>query len=372
MKAAPDLANGTGGALADPPGLVSALDRSGGPLHHGGRLRAAASHFGLALDQWLDLSTGINPNGWPVPQVPASAWARLPEDEDGLEQAARAYYDAAHLLPVAGSQAAIQALPRLRAPARIGVLSPGYAEHAAAWRAAGHAVRALAADEVDRAIPACDVLVLIHPNNPTGVRFPGERLLDWHTQLAARGGWLVVDEAFMDTTPDQSLCGLSARPGLIVLRSLGKFFGLAGARVGFVCAQPDLLARLARLLGPWTLGAPARWVAQAALRDQDWRERERPRLVAAGERLGALLRRQGLTPQGGCALFQWVPSPQARDLHQALARQGILTRLFEDPASLRLGLPGTEADWTRLETALTRVVAEVLPQAAANLAEARA
>ena len=102
MKAAPDLANGTGGALADPPGLVSALDRSGGPLHHGGRLRAAASHFGLALDQWLDLSTGINPNGWPVPQVPASAWARLPEDEDGLEQAARAYYGAAHLLPVAG------------------------------------------------------------------------------------------------------------------------------------------------------------------------------------------------------------------------------------------------------------------------------
>ena len=372
MKAAPDLANGTGGALADPPGLVSALDRSGGPLHHGGRLRAAASHFGLALDQWLDLSTGINPNGWPVPPVPASAWARLPEEEDGLEQAARAYYGASHLLPVAGSQAAIQALPRLRAPARVGVLSPGYAEHAAAWRAAGHAVGALAAGEVDQAIPTCDVLVLIHPNNPTGVRFPGEWLLDWHAQLAARGGWLVIDEAFMDTTPDQSLCGQSARPGLIVLRSLGKFFGLAGARVGFVCAQPDLLARLARLLGPWTLGAPARWVAQAALRDQDWRERERPRLVAAGERLGALLRRQRLPPQGGCALFQWVPSPQARDLHQALARQGILTRLFEDPASLRLGLPGTEADWTRLETALTRVVAEVLPQAAANLAEARA
>ncbi len=360
MKAAPDLANGTGGALADPPGLVLALDPSG-PLHHGGRLRAAASHYGLDLDQWLDLSTGINPNGWPVPPVPASAWARLPEDEDGLEQAARAYYGAAHLLPVAGSQAAIQALPRLRAPARVGVLSPGYAEHAAAWRAAGHAVGALAAGEVDQAIPACDVLVLIHPNNPTGVRFPREPLLDWHAQLAARGGWLVVDEAFMDTTPDQSLCGLSARPGLIVLRSLGKFFGLAGARVGFVCAQPDLLERLARLLGPWTLGAPARWVAQAALRDRDWRERERPRLVAAGERLGALLRRQGLTPQGGCALFHCVPTPQAQDLHQALARQGILTRLFEDPASLRLGLPGTEGDWARLETALTRVVAEVKP-----------
>ncbi len=360
MKVSPDLANGTGGALADPPSLVSAQDHSG-PLHHGGRLRAAASHYGLALDQWLDLSTGINPNGWPVPPVPASAWARLPEDEDGLEQAARAYYGASHLLPVAGSQAAIQALPRLRPPARVGVLSPGYAEHAAAWRVAGHAVRALTAGKVDQAVSTSDVLILIHPNNPTGAHFPLERLLAWHDQLAARGGWLVIDEAFMDTTPDQSLCILATHPGLIVLRSLGKFFGLAGARLGFVFAQPNLLARLEWLLGPWTVNAPARWVAQAALKDSDWQQRERPRLVAAGERLGALLLRQGLAPQGGCALFQWVRTPQARDLHQALARQGILTRLFEDPASLRLGLPGTEVDWARLEAALARVVEEVKP-----------
>ena len=370
MKASPDLANGAGGALTDPPGLVSPRDRSG-PLHHGGRLRAAASYYGLALDQWLDLSTGINPNGWPAPPIPASAWARLPEEEDGLEQAARAYYGATHLLPVAGSQAAIQALPRLRAPARVGVLSPGYAEHAAAWREAGHAVTAVAVEALEAAVTLSDVLVLIHPNNPTGARFPLEQLLDWHAQLAARGGWLVIDEAFMDTTPDQSLCGLATHPGLIVLRSLGKFFGLAGARVGFVCAQPELLAGLQRRLGPWSLNAPARWIAQVALKDGDWQERERPRLIAAGERLGTLLHRQGLAPQGGCALFQWVRTPQARDLHQALARQGILTRLFDEPPSLRLGLPGTEADWARLEAALARVVAEVPPQASANPAEVK-
>ncbi len=368
MKIAQDPATDTGGALADPPGLVITRDRSG-PLHHGGRLRAAASYYGLALDQWLDLSTGINPNGWPVPPIPASAWARLPEEEDGLEQAARAYYGAAHLLPVAGSQAAIQVLPRLRAPARVGVLSPGYAEHAAAWGAAGHAVRALRAGEVDQAIPACDVLVLIHPNNPTGFRWPLERLLDWHAQLAARGGWLVIDEAFMDTTPDQSLCDQAARPGLIVLRSLGKFFGLAGARVGFVCAQPELLAGLQRLLGPWSINAPARRIAQVALKDGDWQERERPRLAAAGERLGTLLRRQGLTPQGGCALFQWVRTPQARDLHQALARQGILTRLFDEPPSLRLGLPGSETDWARLEAALIQAVAGTPAHPAGTSAE---
>ncbi len=361
MKDSHDLIRGAGVTLLTAQNQVIAQDPSG-PCHHGGRLRAAAKRYGLALDRWLDLSTGINPNGWPVPPIPAPAWARLPEDEDGLEQAARVYYGASHLLPVAGSQAAIQALPRLRPPSRVGVLSPGYAEHAAAWVQAGHEVKALAALEVEGSLPACDVLVLIHPNNPTGARFPLEQLLDWHSHLATRGGWLVIDEAFMDTTPDQSLCGLAGRPGLVVLRSLGKFFGLAGARLGFVCAWPDLLTRLQGLLGPWTVNAPSRWVGQAALRDGDWQGQERPRLIAAGERLGALLRLHGLVPGGACPLFQWIPSPRAQDLHEALARQGILTRLFDEPASLRLGLPGTEADWERLEEALDQVLAEVEPK----------
>ncbi len=323
--------------------------------HHGGRPRAAADRYGIALEEWLDLSTGINPHGWPVPAIPPSAWARLPEDEDGLEQAARAYYGAGHLLPVAGSQAALQALPRLRPPSRVKVLTPGYAEHIAAWRGAGHAVVAIEAEALEFAVPTADVLVLIHPNNPTGARFPVDRLLDWHAQLALRGGWLVVDEAFMDVTPDHSLCDLAGRPGLIVLRSLGKFFGLAGARVGFVCGPPGLLARLHRLLGPWTLNTPGRWVAKAALGDLDWQEQARLRLVAEGERLRVLLARHGLEPQGGCALFQWVRTATAPDLHEGLACQGILTRLFEDPPSLRLGLPGTEADWARLDAALTRM-----------------
>ncbi len=376
-----------------------------GPLHHGGRLRQAAEHYGIPLAAWLDLSTGINPNGWPVPAVPAAAWSRLPEDEDGLEQEARAYYGAEHLLPVAGSQAAIQTLPWLRPPCRVGVLSPGYAEHAAAWRRAGHEVRAVSAEEMARSLSwsyrehhvnsheaasrtldherlsrdfhtksgaragsgpdqpvaeeileSSDVLVLIHPNNPTGARFPQDKLLDWHARLAARGGWLVVDEAFMDVTPEASLCPLTSRPNLIVLRSLGKFFGLAGARLGFVCAQPPLLAALHHRLGPWTVNAPARWVATLALADGDWHAQARPRLAAAGERLRALLARQGLAPAGGCALFQWSVTPQAPQLHQALARQGILTRLFQEPASLRLGLPGSEADWARLERALAGLI----------------
>ena len=322
-------------------------------LHHGGRLRQAAARYGIPLADWLDLSTGINPNGWPVPEIPSACWARLPEDDDGLERAAQTYYQAQHVLPVAGSQAAIQTLPRLRSRSRVAVLDPGYAEHAYAWRNAGHEVSAVAPQQVDDAVQRADVLVLIHPNNPTGVRFPIEQLLDWHVRLAARGGWLVVDEAFMDVTPEHSLCRHTAREGLIVLRSLGKFFGLAGARVGFVCAQASLLAQLHGILGPWSVSAPARWVATSALSDRAWQDAARQRLGTDGARLQALLARHGLSPDGGCTLFQWVRTPGAHDLHEALARQGILTRLFIESSSLRFGLSGNEADWTRLEAVLS-------------------
>jgi len=322
------------------------------PLHHGGRLRAAAKRYAIAPEYWIDLSTGINPNGWPVPTIPSSSWARLPEDGDGLEQAACTYYGIEQVLPVAGSQAAIQELPRLRSLSRVSILNPCYAEHAAAWRRAGHVVMPVAVERLDECVARSDALVLANPNNPSGARFTVDQLLDWHAQLAARSGWLVVDEAFMDVTPESSLCRHSGRPGLIVLRSLGKFFGLAGARVGFVCARTALLTELRNRLGPWSVNAPARWVANSALADRDWQEATRQRLIWESARLHTLLARHGLTPDGGCALFQWLRTPRATYLHDALARQSILTRSFSEPSSLRFGLPGNEADWGRLDAAL--------------------
>ncbi len=336
-----------------------------GGLKHGGKLREAVRQYGRALDEWLDLSTGINPNGWPVPPLPTSIWSRLPEDEDGLEQAACDYYGAKHLLAVAGSQAAIQVLPQLRSSARVSVLHPGYAEHAEAWRRAGHTVMAVGEAQLNDAVAQSDVLVLIHPNNPTGARFKVAQLLDWHAQLAARGGWLVVDEAFMDVTPEHSLCRYSSRSGMIVLRSLGKFFGLAGARVGFVCAQAELLTRIHALLGPWTINTPARWLATAALNDHAWQKTAQRHLADESRRLHALLTQYQLAPDGGSALFQWVRTPQAACLHEMLARDGILTRLFTHPASLRFGLPGCELDWARLGAALARVTAVDLSEASA-------
>lgn len=322
-------------------------------LHHGGKLREAAARYGIPFDEWLDLSTGINPIGWPVPALPASCWQRLPEPNDGLEQAAAAYYGTTQLLPLAGSQAAIQLLPRLRLTGRVGMLQPSYIEHAAAWRRAGHEVVALTAQSIEQQLPALDVLLLVNPNNPTADSFSHQQLMLWRAQLQQRGGWLVVDEAFMDAAPGASLIPACGEEGLVVLRSLGKFFGLAGIRVGFLFAWPLLLQQMARELGPWHVSGPAREVARQALLDREWQQAARLRLQQDSGRLGALLREAGLAPAAGTELFHYIPHPEAQRLHEKLATQGVFTRLFTAPPALRFGLPGDETEWQRLQQALS-------------------
>ena len=324
-------------------------------LEHGGRLRAAARRYGIAEADWLDLSTGINPNGWPVPAVPGEIWQRLPQDDDELDAAALAYYGTTKLLAVSGSQAAIQTLPALRLPTQVALVAPGYAEHAHAWQRHGYTVVQLPAAEILQAGSTAQVVVIINPNNPTGKLFSRDELLGLHAQLTARGGWLVVDEAFIDATPEYSLASACPRPGLIVLRSLGKFFGLAGARVGFVLAEQNILQPLAERLGPWPIAAPSRYVAALALRDTAWQHSVRKALPLASQRLAELLRAHGLLPSGGSSLFQWVCCADALRVHEQLAQQGILMRLFDAPSSLRFGLPRDEAQWARLDEALSRV-----------------
>jgi cobalamin biosynthesis protein CobC len=322
-------------------------------FEHGGRLFQAVQCYGLPRERWLDLSTGINPTAWQGAPPPIASWNRLPEEEDGLLEAAESYYGAPVLLPVCGSQAAIQMLPKLRAKSRVGVPTLGYYEHASRWKQAGHEVMPMPIADFGAALDRLDVLVVSNPNNPTGERVTPEELLAWHARLSERGGWLVIDEAFADCTPECSMARFAAdRAGLIVLQSLGKFFGLAGARVGFVCAARPLLDTLAEALGPWTIAGPSRVVARGALLDRAWQEATRQRLRHDGRRLAELLARAGLAPHGGCELFQWVRTERALQIHEDLARKGILTRHFSSVPSLRFGLPATAEDWRRLEEAM--------------------
>ncbi len=321
------------------------------PDHGGGILRASRL-YGIPVESWLDLSTGLNPQGWPVPAVPEQVWLRLPEAADGLEDAAANYYGCSSLLPVAGSQYAIQVLPLLRNLSSVGVLDMTYAEHPHAWARRGHRVARLKSNELDAAADMLDVMIICNPNNPTGLMLPPERLEDWRKRLNTRGGWLVVDEAFMDITPEYSMAPHVGQPGLIVLRSFGKFFGLAGVRVGFVLACPELLGRLQEETGPWTVNGPGRYIAKAALADLNWQAAARSRLIADSDRLSGLLTSFDLAPTGGTMLFQWMAGSCATTLYEFLAQRGLLTRYFPEPESVRFGLPKTPADWSRLSAAL--------------------
>ncbi|PWU03615.1 MAG: hypothetical protein C5B53_00265 [Candidatus Melainabacteria bacterium] len=206
--------------------------------------------------------------------------------------------------------------------------------------------------DLSAASEGLDVIILCNPNNPTGTLLsPGElRML--HKNLAKRAGWLVIDESFIDAVPELSMIG-SEQKGLIVLRSLGKFFGLPGARVGFAHGTSDLLKSLEECLGPWHVNGPARWVATQALSDKTWQEQARRQLDQQSARLSGTLARAGFTASGGTVLFQWIVDPKAAQLHEFLARRGILTRLFDSPVSIRIGLPADEKAWKRLVNGLT-------------------
>jgi cobalamin biosynthetic protein CobC len=331
-------------------------------LEHGGRRRAAAQRYGIPEADWLDLSTGINPLAYPVPVLPPEAWNRLPEDDDGLAGIAAGCYGAAgELLPLAGSQAAIQALPKLFSRGRVAVLQPSYAEHRHHWQAAGHAVQGFAADALEEVASAADVVVLCNPNNPDGHVFAPARLLAAAAMLQTRGGHLVVDEAFVDALPGASVIAHAghAAPNLIVLRSLGKFYGLAGARVGFVAAAAPLRESLRQAGGPWPLAGPARWVAAAALADATWQQNARIRLRADSARLAGLLSETLADPRAAAPpvenpLFVWLPRPDASALAERLARRGVLVRHFAgaDGCGLRFGLPGPSTEWRRLAATL--------------------
>lgn len=321
-------------------------------LVHGGARAAAARHFGLPADAWLDLSTGISPWAYPVADLPAACWQQLPDAArvHTLRQVAAAAYGAPGpecVLPVAGTQAAIQWLPRIVTPAQeIALLAPTYRGHADAWAAAGHRVHAVANLE---ALPAaCGTLIIVNPNNPDGRIVPAEQIL----ALAERRS-VIVDEAFADVEPAISVTRWCTRARLIVLRSVGKFFGLAGARLGFVIAEPALLARIEAAQGPWSVGGPAIEVGIKALADSAWITQTRAALAIQARRLDALLAAVELPIAGGTDLFRLVAHPQAAALFDHLARSGILVRPFaERPHWLRFGLPGDDAAFARLETAL--------------------
>lgn len=325
------------------------------PRDHGGDTDEAVRRYGGTRAEWIDLSTGINPLPYPVRDLPSEAWTALPHRSAMRElrqAAASAYRTRADIVPMAGAQAVIQIVPFLQAPGHAKVLAPTYNEHEAALRGAGWTV----SQETDaEALAGADLAVVVNPNNPDGRRIAPDRLLE----LSQSVRLLIVDESFADAEPALSVAPhLGAdRGNIVVLRSFGKFFGLAGLRLGFALTTGDLAARLAAIAGPWPVSGPAISVATRALRDIGWQDSTAERLRTDAARLDGLAARQDWTVVGGTSLFRTYCVPDAAAVQAHLARNRIWSRIFPYSARwLRLGLPGQEDDWHRLSAALAAPV----------------
>lgn len=304
---------------------------------HGGGLDAAITKFGGKRADWLDLSTGINPVPYPAPSLSPDAWTALPDSAafTRLNGYARRFWnvpEGAAILPAAGASAIIAALPRVLGTGKVAIPSPTYNEHGAAFVAAGWTL-----DDAGR-----DAMVVVHPNNPDGTTWSPEQLTSAIT---------IIDESFCDVMPEASLIALATRPNTVILKSFGKFWGLAGLRLGFAIGDPEIINKLSDILGPWNVSGPALAIGADALSDPQWADETRERLLADSARLDKLMSDQGAPLVGGTPLFRLYEVAHAKAAQDHLAKSHIWSRTFPYSDNwLRLGLPAPDR-WEQLEAA---------------------
>ena len=308
---------------------------------HGGGLDAAIAKYGGTRAEWIDLSTGINPNSYPIPNVPAHFWQDLPDEtaQQTLLSAARVFWnvpDDADIVACAGLSQMIAALPLLHPTAAVQINKPTYNEHEAAFRANGW--------DIDE---ASNIRVVVHPNNPDG------RQASLSSTDLAQSPLTIIDESFCDTQPDMTYIGKATTPNVVVLKGLGKFWGLAGLRLGFAISHKDTTDRLRDFIGPWAVSGPAQFIGAQSLSDTNWSDATRARLQSDSKRLDDIAHRAGFELVGGTDLFRLYETPSASHVQDQLAQNFIWSRRFPYSKTwLRLGLAGPESHWQRLAAAL--------------------
>jgi len=316
-------------------------------LVHGGQIQSISKLYQIPLEEWLDLSTGISPHHYPIIDIPSTYWHNLPENNNELIEAAKSYYQTPYCIASHGSQAIIERLPSLwkkQSPHSQHVYLPtfGYKEHQQAWISSG-----FQANYYKRALPQTiephSVVIVINPNNPTGQLFTSNVLLNLYKKVQQSKGLLVIDEAFMDViSPSQSLAPITDQENLIVLRSIGKFFGLAGARIGFTCASTHWIALINQQLGPWHVNGPAQYLTIKALHDTKWQINQRERLQTLSTAMKVVLKKHLGNNLICTDLFITVYLKNAVNIHHLLCLSAVYVRLTDEKDALRFGITTPE------------------------------
>lgn len=323
-------------------------------LVHGGQLQQVALQYARPIAEWLDLSTGISPTSYPIPSIPTSVWQQLPQPSQSLITAAKHYYGTDNIVATSGSQAVIKQLPSIfkqhvaeqliseqsTGTSTVWLPLVGYKEHERAWREQGFTIQQYTQLPTSAQLTANCIVVVINPNNPTGELFTRNTLLALLDNIQTLKGWLILDEAFMDVVePSQSIIAHTDNPHLLVLRSVGKFFGLAGIRLGFLSAHPQWLQALEKLSSPWEVNGPAQYITEIALMDRQWQQQQLLSLTALSATLELLLMTTFDCPVAGSALFKTIRLDNAPEVYILLCQQGVYVRLCDEQNALRFGIP---------------------------------
>ena len=307
---------------------------------HGGKLDEAVLQFGGRKSEWMDLSTGINPRPYPFKKVGQMLWERLPDDNDfeDIYKAAHNFWNvpkSSVVLGASGVSSLIAIIPFLNPLSTVSIQQPTYSEYKLSFERVGYKVLKTGGE----------INVIVNPNNPDGKIQEANEILENHKRLT------IIDESFCDLYPENSLINLASQPGFIILKSFGKFWGLAGLRLGFAIGRPETVNPIKYALGPWQISGPALSIGCQALHDIKWAEKTRANLYESAIRLDKIMRRYKLI--GGTNLYRLYFVTDAKKLFRKLASNKVLIRNFDYNRNwVRIGLPKQEKDWEILEKAL--------------------
>ncbi len=319
-------------------------------IQHGGDIDLAIKKYGGEREDWIDLSTGINGASYPWQESINVELRNLPSKKILMQlekAAARAYKiaESADTAAVSGAQQIINLLPIcLKSCNSVAILGPTYNEYEKAFKRSGTKTKTVS--ETSK-LSRSDIAIIVNPNNPTGKVIADETLAG----LSKKVRILIIDESFKMFSSRRFL----NFSNIIQINSLGKFFGLAGVRLGFVSGPSEFIKTVKEMLGPWPVSSLAAEIGIVALNDKVWISEMEKILVTESNALHEVCNSRNWELVGRTSLFHTYATSSCLEVEKQFAAHCIWVRTFDYSKTwVRLGIPTSENAWTRVKQALNQ------------------